>query len=487
MKLNRRSFCFAAKLIVVLVVLTVALSVLAACATDKMKQAEKDGDNYKIVMSYDPETHTLSATQLTEVTNRTNNAFTKIMFHIYANAYREGAEPIVPNTYRAAAYPCGESYGNIAFDYVKVDDVACAFRTEGDNGDLLAVPLSQEMFPGDKVTVELTYKVTLANIKHRLGYTSNAVNCGNFFPIVCHIDNDNFSETPYYAVGDPFVSDCANFDVTVCTPSKFVVAASAQLTSVTSADGFDTWHYTGNARRDFAIVLSDKYKKLTSQVGDKQLHYYYFADAEPEATLAVQTGMFEYMNKHVGEYPYEQYSVCETDFCYGGMEYPCLAMVTSGQQAYKTAVIHETAHQWFYGVVGSDQVYSPWLDESLVEYLGFDFLRQYAGTDAADALEQERYYAMRNEYLRTKRLDGSLEELSGADYFFMVYAYGHDFYAKLVDEIGAGAFYEGLKTYYNANYMGIGTKEKLIAAFSEAAGRDLTGWFEANIAPEAAQ
>uniref|UniRef100_UPI004026D999 hypothetical protein n=1 Tax=Candidatus Fimenecus sp. TaxID=3022888 RepID=UPI004026D999 len=96
MKLNRRSFCFAAKLIVVLVVLTVALSVLAACATDKMKQAEKDGDNYKIVMSYDPETHTLSATQLTEVTNRTNNAFTKIMFHIYANAYREGAEPIVP-------------------------------------------------------------------------------------------------------------------------------------------------------------------------------------------------------------------------------------------------------------------------------------------------------------------------------------------------------------------------------------------------------
>ena len=117
----------------------------------------------------------------------------------------------------------------------------------------------------------------------------------------------------------------------------------------------------------------------------------------------------------------------------------------------------------------------------------FDFLRQYAGTDAADALEQERYYAMRNEYLRTKRLDGSLEELSGADYFFMVYAYGHDFYAKLVNEIGSGAFYEGLKTYYNANYMGIGTKEKLIAAFSEAAGRDLAGWFEANIAPEAAQ
>ena len=177
----------------------------------------------------------------------------------------------------------------------------------------------------------------------------------------------------------------------------------------------------------------------------------------------------------------------------GGMEYPGLIMINKAyfksSKSTEGALVmgHETAHQWFYGVVGSDQVYSPWLDESLVEYLGFDFLRQYAGSDAADALERERYYAMRNEYLRTKRLDGSLEELAGADYFFMVYAYGHDFYAKLVDEIGAGAFYEGLKTYYNANYMGIGTKEKLIAAFSEAAGRDLTGWFEANIAPEAAQ
>ena len=209
-------------------------------------------------------------------------------------------------------------------------------------------------------------------------------------------------------------------------------------------------------------------------------------------SLFVVVVAIDFFSENIGEDPYSDIYVVPFDLN-GGMEYPGLIMINKAyfksSKSTEGALVmgHETAHQWFYGVVGSDQVYSPWLDESLVEYLGFDFLRQYAGTDAADALEQERYYAMRNEYLRTKRLDGSLEELSGADYFFMVYAYGHDFYAKLVDEIGAGAFYEGLKTYYNANYMGIGTKEKLIAAFSEAAGRDLTGWFEANIAPEAAQ
>ena len=64
-----------------------------------------------------------------------------------------------------------------------------------------------------------------------------------------------------------------------------------------------------------------------------------------------------------------------------------------------------------------------------------------------------------------------------------MYAYGYEFYYQLVKEIGSGAFYEGLKTYYYANYMGVGTKERLIAAFSEAAGRDLTDWFEAHIQP----
>lgn len=485
MKLNRRSFCFAAKLIVVLVVLTVALSVLAACATDKMKQAEKDGDNYKIVMSYDPETHTLSATQLTEVTNRTNNAFTKIMFHIYANAYREGAEPIVPNTYRAAAYPCGESYGNIAFDYVKVDDVACAFRTEGDNGDLLAVPLSQEMFPGDKVTVELTYKVTLANIKHRLGYTSNAVNCGNFFPIVCHIDNDNFSETPYYAVGDPFVSDCANFDVTVCAPSKFVVAASAQLTSVTSADGFDTWHYTGNARRDFAIVMSDKYKKLTSQVGDKQLHYYYFADAEPEATLAVQKGMFEYMNKHVGEYPYEQYSVCETDFCYGGMEYPCLAMVTSGQQAYKTAVIHETAHQWFYGVVGNDQIANPWMDEGLCEFLTCLYMDEAGLAPLENGIKAATknyvtYVDVLNRYY--DHTDTTFRPINAykndGEYVVMTYVKGCLLFDTLYCTMGKDKFLRTLADYYAACAFTLATPQQMTDCFVRRGGKEMATIFD---------
>ena len=164
----------------------------------------------------------------------------------------------------------------------------------------------------------------------------------------------------------------------------------------------------------------------------------------------------DFFSENIGEYPYSDIFVVPFDLN-GGMEYPGLIMINKAyfksSKSTEGALVmgHETAHQWFYGVVGSDQVYSPWLDESLVEYLGFDFLRQYAGGDAA------------------------------------VYAYGHDFYAKLVNEIGSGAFYEGLKTYYNANYMGIGTKEKLIAAFSEAAGRDLTEWFEANIAPEAAQ
>lgn len=123
--------------------------------------------------------------------------------------------------------------------------------------------------------------------------------------------------------------------------------------------------------------------------------------------------------------------------------------------------------------MGSDQVNAPWLDEALVEYLAFDFLRSYMGDDAANKIDDERYGQFRTTYERKLRLDSALSEFAGADYFYVVYAYGYEFYYQLVKEIGSGAFYEALKTYYYANYMGVGTKERLIAAFSKAAGSTL--------------
>ena len=69
------------------------------------------------------------------------------------------------------------------------------------------------------------------------------------------------------------------------------------------------------AIRDFAMVLSSKFKKLSQTVDGVQLNYYYYNDANAETSIATAAGMLQYLNKNVGKYPYAEYTVAETDFC----------------------------------------------------------------------------------------------------------------------------------------------------------------------------
>ena len=386
----KKTLCMSLALCVALLCCCAAL---AACKPDPMKTAVQNGDNYTIVCSYDAETHVLSAVQTLKMTNRSENCFDEVKLHIYANQYREdAATSVVPNAYRSKAYPNGASYGEISFDSVKVNGVPVAFTVGGQDCDILSVPIDGGLFPDKGAELELTYQVQLANAHHRLGYNDNTVNFGNWYPVLCHVDNGNYTESPYYNVGDPFVSDVANYDVSFTLPEGYLAAATGELTEATSEGGSVTYRYRADAVRDFALVASDKFTKITDTVGDTQVNYYYYADKDAESSLAAACGMMKFLNEKVGKYPYSQYSVAETEFCYGGMEYPNLAMVASGGNSYREAVAHETAHQWFYGVVGNDQITDAWQDEGLAEYLTYLYL------DETGAMRDRLYSDLR--YLR---------------------------------------------------------------------------------------
>lgn len=376
---------------------------------------------------------------------------------------------------------------------VGADGKAAAYTLSG-NGSILNISLPREIAPNESTQLFMRFDMTLPETGDRFGANSTGYMLGNALPIAAMYENSAWRTEPYYPVGDSFYSRVADYKVALQIPAKFALAHTGTRMSLDSGRAYETYYIAAPSVRDFAFALIPNAAAAEAAARGGRVKVHSLGQSKAHAAFGAQcvAGAIDFFSDNIGEYPYSDIFVVPFDLN-GGMEYPGLIMVNKAyfkaSKSTEGALVmgHETAHQWFYGVVGSDQVYSPWLDESLVEYLGFDFLRKYAGQAAADALDRERYYAMRHEYSRTKRLDGSLEELAGADYFFTVYAYGHDFYAKLVEEIGAGAFYEGLKTYYNANYMGIGTKEKLIAAFSDAAGRDLTDWFELNLAPEGMQ
>ena len=472
-------------LLVVCLVAAVACFALAACSNTAMKQAIKNGDNYTIVAAYDDENHVLSATQTVELTNRSENSFSAVKFHIYANQYREdAANGVVPQVYYSQAYPNGLSHGDVAFDSVKVNGTPVAYTIEGLDMDVLSVPVESELFPDQKVTIEMTYEVALANINHRLGYNEQTVNLGNFYPVLCHVDNGSYTTSPYYDVGDPFVTDVANYNVSLTLPESYLVASSGNLNEATSQNGLATYTYKAEAVRDFAMVLSTQFKKLTRTVGNTQVNYYYYNDVDAETSLDTACGMMEYLSEHVGTYPYAQYTVVETEFCYGGMEYPCLSMITSGSQSYQEAVAHETAHQWFYGIVGNDQIANAWMDEGLSEFVTYLYMDSTGAMPLsrnvmANTKTYTTYVDVLNHYYTD--VDTSFravnEYKNDSEYVIFTYVKGSLMFNTLYETMGANKFWKALSSYFDGAQFTIATPSQMSACFASAGGQELATIF----------
>lgn len=478
----KRFFKFAC----IALVLCVLVLCFASCSQSPLQKAVQNGDDYKIVCAYDETAHALSAVQTMTLTNRTENTFTSAKFHLYANQYRQDAtHSVVPSTYTAIAYPNGQSFGDITIDSAKVNGNAVAFSIEGEDMDILCVPTQAEWFPGDTLQLELTYVVTLANIKHRLGYTENCVNLGNFFPILCHVENGSYSCTPYYAVGDPFVSECANYTFSIKVAEDFVVACSGNLAEANAENGYVTYHYTADAVRDFALVLSKNYKKLSQTTNGITVNYFYFADDQAETSLATAVGALEYYSQNIGNYPYKQLSVCETDFCYGGMEYPCLVMVTSGSQSYNEAIAHEVAHQWFYATVGNNQIEHAWMDEGLAEYLTYLYLDS-TGTESLSkfVMQNLRTYTTYVDVLKNyyQTVDTTFRSVANFkndnEYVVMTYVKGSLLFNTLHETMGKNKFFRALATYYNEAAFTIAPPSQMINCFARVGGNEIATVFQ---------
>ena len=461
------------------------VALLCSCAGDYVGQAAKDADDYVIALSYDEEGHRLSAAQKVTFTNRTSAELSAVKFHVWANCYREGAKrPIVFPSHDGDAYPNGASFGDVSFDSVKVDGNAVAFEICGDDLDVLSVPV--ELKAGQTVSVEMIYVVTLANISHRLGYGHSTVNLGNFYPQLCRQNADGtFDENPYDCHGDPFVSEIANYDVSLTAPSKYVVASTGSLKEVSvGEDDFATRKYLAEGVRDFAATLCERYEQLTAQTDGVVVDYFCFADEQKQATLDLATAAVKFFGEKIAPYPYSRLTVAEMDFCYGGMEYPMLATVASRLDDYQTAVVHEIAHQWFYGVVGSDQVNEPWMDEGLCEFLTALFFDEQGRTSLSEWAKQTcKAYVTYVDVLQNYKnaVDTSFRPLSAyktsADYVYTVYVKGSLLFYTLFDAMGQNKFYKALRSYFDVAKMKIATKEDMVQAFCKAAGGDVSGIF----------
>ena len=469
----------ALKTIALLLVVCFVLPI-AACGKKEVKRT-----SYEITATYDETARVLNADMTVNYVNETDSVLDEVCFHLYPAAFREGARfSPVPEALALSAYYDGVNYGGIEITGVTVGGEAGEIKIIGQDEDILSVPTG-ELFPDDTVKIGIKFAVTLPKVRHRLGVTESGVNFGNFYPIACVYENGAFRTDPYYENGDPFYSDCADYKVSLALPEDYALASTGMQTK-SKADGKAVYACEAENVRDFAAVAG-KFKMLGTRVGKTDVNYYYYADPEPEKSMTAAADALRTFSGLFGEYPYDVYSVVETGFLQGGMEYPQLSMVTDtlSRSSYLDAVIHETAHQWWYGVVGNDEVNAPWLDEGLAETstsIFYELNPSYGvdyGKRIADALSAYViYFDPSRPSPRSDVMTRPLGEYSdGFEYAYCSYVKSELMFSSLRSTIGDEKFFGGLKNYY-ANYsFRNALPDGLIDCMSESAGRDLEGFF----------
>ncbi len=340
------------------------------------------------------------------------------------------------------------------------------------------------------MSIQIEFNFSLPNVLHRYGYNENTVNVANFYPVLAVYENGGFLTDPYHHNGDPFHTDMANYNVVLTVPENFVVANTGVVKNTEVKESSKTLTIEAKAVRDFAFVMSEKFVVIEKKAGSVIVKYYYYNDSNPSKSLDAAVDSITTFSKLFGDYPYSVYSVVETGFVHGGMEYPMLVYISDHidkHEDYINVIIHETAHQWWYQIVGSNAFREPWLDEGLTEYSTIMFYNenpQYnVNTDEIITNATNSYVSFIElcesvlGYVDTSMNRALNEYDTEPEYVYVTYIKGMLLFDELRSVIGAKNFERGLQTYFKENKFSNATQKDLVSAFERVALRNLKSFF----------
>lgn len=396
----------AAGLLLLCLSLGLALRPKTAEAGLRAREASEGLNQYDFQLVFHPEERSLSVTMTLDYTNRTGDTLNELSLRAWANAYaREETSPAAMEALYDVCYPEGFSPGSLTPEgaWWNGELAETAFTDEANTVLRVSIP---PLPSGESGRLILRCRLEIPVCAHRLGVSQDIWQFGNALPILSVYENGAWRADEYSPIGDPFVSDCANYTVSLTVPKGYSCAATGRC--VLAEQGAETWRYaiTAPAVRDFAFVLSPSWQRAAvTQSGVTVTAYAPDRDAATRAARFAAKALNVYQ-KLYGEYAYEALTVCAVDFPFGGMEYPGLIFVSlpyfaaDRKDSLELLIAHETAHQWFYALVGSDQVNQPWQDEALCEYASLRYAREVYGQSAYENLVITRVNAPMQERIR---------------------------------------------------------------------------------------
>lgn len=361
----------------------------------------------------------------------------------------------------------------------------------------MRVPLSPALPPGWQVVLRLDFAVDVPSggggNYGTFIFKDDVLALAHFYPMISVYDDEGWNVEIAPESGDVVYADTSFYRVRVTAPAGLTVVASGVPVAEEDAAGERTVTFVAGPMRDFYLAASERYAAVSRSVGETVVHSYTIPELAEGAELALGYAVdaLESFNARFGPYPFTEFDLVSTPTLALGVEYPGIVVIT--QEVYdpsaevggiaaplmmQATVAHEVAHQWWYSVVGNDQLDEPWLDEALAQYATWLYYFDAHGQIAAQGFR-------RSWDLRWQRVDRAdipiglpVRAYSGREYGAIVYGRGPLFFEALADVMGDEAFDDFLRDYYQTYQWGIATTEGIRQAAERECACDLAPLFE---------
>lgn len=361
--------------------------------------------------------HTLHGTSAFTYTNNSPATLDTLWIHLWPNAYRDRStalcEQLTDQGDLDLYFATAEERGWIdSLDFSSQGNtLAWGFHRE--HADIGWVKPATPLAPGSSITVSTPFRVKVPDGKFsRLGHTGQAYYITQWFPKPAVYDKQGWHAMPYLTQGE-FYSEFGSYDVSITLPANYVVGATGLLQDNPAEEAW----MNERAAQPFSMTVSDggnafppsatEWKTLR-YVQDNVHDFAWFADKRfhvRKSAVALESGrsvttwaLFtpknaalwnratEYVNESVrlysqwvGEYPYDACTAIDgTISAGGGMEYPMITIIgnMSSAESLDNVIAHEVGHNWFYGILGSNERDHPWMDEGLNSFVELCYMRE---------------------------------------------------------------------------------------------------------------
>jgi hypothetical protein len=459
---------------------------------------------YAIEAKLDTDKKTLDATETLTYRNLTGQPLTTFPFHLYLNAFRPQstftAETRAGGGIRenlGEEYPA-EKIGGITISHVDADgygDLTASLRfTAPDDGNMeddtvAEITLPRPLQPNESITFHLTFHDKFPESVARNGYKRDFIMGGQWFPKVGVFWHGAWNCHQYHATTE-FFSDFGTYNVRLTVPQRYTVGASGVPTGTQpNSDGTKTLSFYGEDIHDFAFAASPHFvvsdAVYLSSMGPVQIRVLALA-AHPhigQRYLDITRGALAEFEHRYGPYPYKVITVVDPEpgSEMQGMEYPTLVTGDGSWSGIfklpELTVEHEFGHQYWYGMVASNEFEEAWLDEGINSYTEVKVLAALLG--ARTSVVGERYAnfgdgsLQRFDYLLAPDLDPvtrfAWKFRNEQSYGAVTYGKTATLLSTLEGIIGQDTMAEAMRTYFQRYRFKHPTTEDFLRTIEEVA------------------